>query len=412
MRFLFILLCLSLLPMIGNTTNKAPESSADPEKNTRSITQAKSINRIAAKVAYLQNGPQLSDAEKKELIQRANNLSDVKTTLIDGTPVVNAPCQFHTERLTPFPPDYTFKNPIFQQPLKAAYNKDTHLILKTSLFQDPIYARYSECDLVEDAGDNITYRCRGDDKTTYYRFQDMGWKAPYNTENPTCLVRSYQSIDGTFAGFTFDAASNDWIVENYDCTAKTQSQTRSINPCLTLDNIRPALPTPLPTCPAHLFSTAPLPKGTQFKNPIFAMTLDSGDNYPVTLTPTSITKESPTLKRQACHLIENNPTNITYFCEWIIKGERNYGFTRFRSIGHEFGLGQFDYGRCQIMQTMSFTPNKDELAQAFDDLSKSGAGVVYTVNTTLCGPTERSHIDIPRETLFPGDACIPADGEK
>ena len=64
------------------------------------------------------------------------------------------------------------------------------------------------------------------------------------------------------------------------------------------------------------------------------------------------------------------------------------------------------------MQTMSFTPNKDELAQAFDDLSKSGAGVVYTVNTTLCGPTERSHIDIPRETLFPGDACIPADGEK
>ena len=95
------------------------------------------------------------------------------------------------------------------------------------------------------------------------------------------------------------------------------------------------------------------------------MTLDSGDNYPVTLTPTSITKESPTLKRQACHLIENNPTNITYFCEWIIKGERNYGFTRFRSIGHEFGLGQFDYGRCQIMQTMSFTPNKDELASIF-----------------------------------------------
>ena len=347
-----------------------------------------------------------------QVIERANTLQDVDTTLVDGIPVVNAPCQFHKEASTPFPDDYKFKNPVFHEKFINHPDDDTEyaFTLTPNGMQGKYPSEYNNCRLVEDKGDNVTYKCN----ENYYRFHYV-WRSWNNHKETGCFVHEYPSLSGTFNGIIdFFKDTYDWGLITDTCPPPTTKYDNEIEQCLTLDDVRPTLPDPIPECPAHKFTTTPLPKGTQFKNPLFAMEMENhttAGGY-LTPTPTSIgyrKDKNDKMEYFECDLIENNPTNITYYCKQLPYEDPGVdGFIRIRSVGFENKFNHpFNYKKCEILIT--FSPNLyNDLKDAFDFLNNQHPSS-FTAETTSCGPSERNYIrKYPRQIIFPGDVCVPA----
>ena len=357
-----------------------------------------------------------------QVIKRANTLQDTETILIDGIPIVNAPCQFHKEASVPFPDDYKFKNPIFHKQMGDHWEYSEYAFTLTPNGMRGKYpSEYNNCRLVEDKGDNVTYKC---DKN-YYRFEYVGWRKWEHRWDKAFFVYTYSSPDGTFNGITHEADSHEWALFSDMCPPPASRRGEATKQCLTLDDVRPTLPDPMPTCPIHPFTTTPLPKNTQFKNPIFAMEMEKDDKNSVYLTPTPTSiayriHDYDENKYADCSLIENNMTNITYYCKHLPSWKYTYedeeeknnnidGFIRIRSVGFENHQGgrYFEYGKCRMF--VSITKNtKNDLKEAFDRLN-SYFPTNFTVETTSCGPTERHPIFRPfHPMVFPGDMCVPA----
>ena len=353
----------------------------------------------------------------EKITDLANTLQDVDTTLVDGIPVVNAPCQFHKEASTPFPDDYKFKNPVFHEKFINHPDDDTEyaFTLTPNGMQGKYPSEYNNCRLVEDKGDNVTYKCN----ENYYRFHYIGRKETTHHFEKTCWVYVVPSSDGTFDGIPYHIDDyGKWLSFSNTCPPSSLKHDTQAQQCLTLDDVRPTLPDPIPECPVHPFTTTPLPKNTQFKNPLFAMEMETHDYYEGTfifnLTPTSITFHRSDMEEKGhfdCDLIENNMTNITYYCKIFpqhLKPYKNYdGFIRFRSVGHEKDfLGDFKYSLCQIL-VHTKTTTENDLKKTFDQLNSSLLNS-YRIKTTKCGPTERFPVlKFSQPSVFPGDMCVP-----
>ena len=410
MRFLFTLLCLSLMPVTGNTADKASETPTDTETAAFTPEQIETAKNVTTNSVERARIWRATVRKKRPSYERHNEPS-----------VMNWDCAFHKAADKPFPDDYRFQNPVFSSKMEEIdrhypYEKwgqtlhltpnQIHVSFSETYQHNDEDIDFNQCRLIEDASTNITYICGTGDQTHYVRFH-------------ATRVWERASDDGTLK-------ANDCLIQAHtaprmDFLSRTQkmtlfrADTRNCGDIEGLDY-------------AYNFSSDPCFPEDQL--PPYWYATDDGTCLPPQKMPVDHVV-NPLLKKHltiqninywlgfkinkngekpyfSCQLIGQTPSSVTLRCEGIgyYRSLYKVGFLRLRSVGFQNEYASFKTLGCSILvfsASEGYSDNSEE--DTFARLERDTPRLIRT-GELECGPTEQIDREINwKGLIFYADAC-------
>ena len=407
MRFLFTLLCLSLMPVTGNTADKAPETPTDTETAAFTPEQIETAKNVT------------TNSVERARIWRATVRKKYPSYKYKGISVMNGLCTFHKAADKPFPDDYRFQNPVFSSKMEKitrdAYKlgqtlhltpNQIHVSLSETYRPGDEEIDFNQCRLIEDASTNITYICGTGDQTHYVRFHiTQVLKRIYDDgvlNKGDCLIQAHAApkmdLLSSEQKMTFFRADTKDCgeIESYDLSYNFSS-----DQCIREDQISPYwYATDDGTClppqkmPVDHVVNPLLKKHLTIQNINYWLGFKINKNG-----------EKPYF---SCQLIGQTPSSVTLRCEGIgyYRSLYKVGFLRLRSVGFQDKDAYFQTLGCNILvfsASEGYSDNSEE-----DTFARLERGIPDLIQTgeLECGPTEQIDREINwKGLIFYADAC-------
>ena len=407
MRFLFTLLCLSLMPAIGNTADKASETPTDTETAAFTPEQIETAKNVT------------TNSVERARIWRATVRKKYPSYKYKGISVMNELCTFHKAADKPFPDDYRFQNPVFSSKMEKitrdAYKlgqtlhltpNQIHVSLSETYRPGDEEIDFNQCRLIEDASTNITYICGTGDQTHYVRFHiTQVLKRIYDDgvlNKGDCLIQAHAApkmdLLSSEQKMTFFRADTKDCgeIESYDLSYNFSS-----DQCIREDQISPYwYATDDGTClppqkmPVDHVVNPLLKKHLTIQNINYWLGFKINKNG-----------EKPYF---SCQLIGQTPSSVTLRCEGIgyYRSLYKVGFLRLRSVGFQNEYASFKTLGCSILvfsASEGYSDNSEE--DTFARLERDTPRLIRT-GELECGPTEQIDREINwKGLIFYADAC-------
>ena len=410
MRFLFTLLCLSLMPAIGNTADKASETPTDTETAAFTPEQIETAKNVTTNSVERARIWRATVRKKRPSYERHNEPS-----------VMNWDCAFHKAADKPFPDDYRFQNPVFSSKMEEIdrhypYEKwgqtlhltpnQIHVSFSETYQHNDEDIDFNQCRLIEDASTNITYICGTGDQTHYVRFHiTQVLKRIYDDgvlNKGDCLIQAHAApkmdLLSSEQKMTFFRADTKDCgeIESYDLSYNFSS-----DQCIREDQISPYwYATDDGTClppqkmPVDHVVNPLLKKHLTIQNINYWLGFKINKNG-----------EKPYF---SCQLIGQTPSSVTLRCEGIgyYRSLYKVGFLRLRSVGFQNEYASFKTLGCSILvfsASEGYSDNSEE--DTFARLERDTPRLIRT-GELECGPTEQIDREINwKGLIFYADAC-------